>query len=137
MDTVIKEGGSDLHLSAGSHPIIRVDDALIPLQTSPELKEADTVGFLKAIINETQLNTFHVEQELDFSYKHKEKARFRGNAFFQQTKISIALRFIPGIIKTIEDLNLPDILTTFTEQKQGFFLVVGPVGREKPRLLPL
>ena len=50
METVIKEGGSDLHISTGSHPIIRVDDVLIPLQTSPELKAEDSVGFLKALI---------------------------------------------------------------------------------------
>ena len=135
MDTVIKENGSDLHLSAGSHPIIRVDDALIPLQTSPELRPEDTRGFLKALVNETQLASFEEEQELDFSYDHKEKARFRGNAFFQQGKISVALRFIPGVIKSLTELNLPDILTTFTQQKQGFFLVVGPVGQGKTTTL--
>jgi twitching motility protein PilT len=135
MDTVIKEGGSDLHLSAGSHPVIRVDDALIPLQTSSELKDEDTVGFLKAITNDTQYENFKEEQELDFSYHFKEKARFRGNAFIQQGKTSIALRFIPGVVKTFKDLNLPEILSTFTAQKQGFFLVVGPVGQGKTTTL--
>ena len=58
METVLKEGGSDLHLRARSHPIIRVDDALIPLQTSPELKEEDTIGLLKELVSEKQFSEF-------------------------------------------------------------------------------
>jgi len=135
MDTVIKEAGSDLHLSAGSHPIIRVDDALIPLQTSPELTKEDTEGMIRELLTEKQADVFFTTQEIDFSYNFKDKARFRGNGFFQQGKVSIALRFIPNKILTIEELNLPQILKTFTEHKQGFFLVVGPVGQGKTTTL--
>jgi len=135
MDTVIKEAGSDLHLSAGSHPIIRVDDTLIPLQTSPELKPEDTEGIIREILTKKQEDEFFENQEVDFSYNYKDKARFRGNGFFQQGKVSVALRFIPNDIQTIEELNLPQILKTFTEHKQGFFLVVGPVGQGKTTTL--
>lgn len=135
MDTVINESGSDLHLSAGSHPVIRVDDALIPLQTSPELKPEDTEGIIRELLTEKQEKIFFDTQEIDFSYNYKNKARFRGNGFFQQGMISIALRFIPNDIQTIEELNLPQILKTFTEHKQGFFLVVGPVGQGKTTTL--
>jgi twitching motility protein PilT len=135
MDTVISEGGSDLHLSPGSHPVIRVDDALIPLQTSPELKAEDTQAMLKEMLSDQQYEKFISTQEIDFSYRHKDKARFRGNGYFQQGRIGIALRFIPNEIKTLEDLSLPDILKTFTTHKQGFFLVVGPVGQGKTTTL--
>ena len=135
MDTVIRENGSDLHLSAGSHPVIRVDDALIPLQTSPELKPADTEGIIREILTAKQEEVFFSTQEIDFSYNFRDKARFRGNGFFQQGKISIALRFIPNDIQTIEELNLPQVLKSFTEHKQGFFLVVGPVGQGKTTTL--
>ena len=135
METVMRESGSDLHLSAGSHPVIRVDDALIPLQTSPALTAEDTEGIVRTLLSEQQTKTFFETQEVDFSYNHKDQARFRGNAFFQQGKISIALRFIPNDIESIESLNLPQILRTFTEHKQGFFLVVGPVGQGKTTTL--
>lgn len=135
MGTVISENGSDLHLSAGSHPIIRVDDVLIPLQTSPELKPEDTLGLVKTLLNEAQFQNFLDTQEADFSYRYKDKERFRGNAFYQQGKVGIALRFIPGKIKTLEELELPQVLKTFTGHKQGFFLVVGPVGQGKTTTL--
>ena len=135
METVIKEHGSDLHIAAGSRPVIRVDDALIPLQTSEAFSAGDTEGILKELLSEDQFTNFLSNKEVDFSYNFKEKARFRGNGFFQQGKVSIALRFIPGVIKTLEDLNLPQVLKTFTQQKQGFFLVVGPVGQGKTTTL--
>lgn len=135
LETVIREGGSDLHLSAGIHPIIRVDDALIPLQSHSELASSDTLGFITHFLSEEQLEDFLRSKEVDFSYNHKSKARFRGNGFFQQGKISIALRLIPKSIKTLEELNLPPILASFTQRKQGFFLVVGPVGQGKTTTL--
>lgn len=135
LETVIRENGSDLHLSAGSNPVIRVDNILIPLQTSPVLKEEDTLGLITELLNEEQKNLFLKNQEIDFSYNFENKARFRGNGFYQQGMVSIALRFIPSEIKTLDDLNLPQILKTFTQHKQGFFLVVGPVGQGKTTTL--
>ena len=135
MGTVIEEDGSDIHLSSGVHPIIRVDDALIPLNSHKELTNEDTQGLIKALLREDQFEQFLENKEIDFSYKFKNKARFRGNGYFQQGTIGIALRYIPGDIKTIDDLNLPAILKNFVEQKQGFFLVVGPVGQGKTTTL--
>ena len=135
LETVIREGGSDLHLSVGNHPIIRVDDVLIPLQSHSELTASDTLGFIGHFLLQEQKENFLKSKEVDFSYNHKNKARFRGNGFFQQGKISIALRLIPGVIKTLEELNLPPILESFTQRKQGFFLVVGPVGQGKTTTL--
>jgi twitching motility protein PilT len=74
-------------------------------------------------------------KEIDFSYSYKDVARFRGNGFFQQGSVSFAFRLIPKRIKTLEELNLPPILETFTQKQQGFFLVVGPVGHGKSTTL--
>ena len=78
---------------------------------------------------------FLVEQEVDFAYESDENARFRGNAFFQRGSVGIALRLIPKTIRTIQELNLPDVLTSFARKSQGFFLVVGPVGQGKTTTL--
>ena len=78
---------------------------------------------------------FYQNKELDFSYNYKNQARFRGNAYFQQGFVSIALRLIPKQIKTLEDLHLPPILNNFCRKTQGFFLVVGPVGQGKTTTL--
>lgn len=135
METVIKENGSDLHLSAGMNPIIRVDGTLIPLQTSLKLTEDDTIGIISELLSEEQSKKFFSTQEVDFSYNFKGKARFRGNGYFQQETVSIALRFIPNEIRTLEQLQLPQVVKDFTQHKQGFFLVVGPVGQGKTTTL--
>ena len=135
IDTVITEGGSDLHLSAHSHPIIRVSGALIPLLKKPEYTPEDTRGILTELIGKEKVTAFEVSKEFDFSYQYKDKVRFRGNCFVQQGTISIALRLIPRDIKTLAELSLPPILETFCEMQQGFFLVVGPVGQGKSTTL--
>jgi twitching motility protein PilT len=135
IDTVIAEGASDLHLSAHAHPIIRVSGNLIPLLKKPEYSGDDTKGFLNELVGKEKLAQFIETQEIDFSYAYKDKVRFRGNAFVQQGTISIALRLIPHDIKTIAELNLPQVLENFTQMQQGFFLVVGPVGQGKSTTL--
>lgn len=129
------EGGSDLHFSAGAHPTIRVAGSLSPMLKEPVLSPEDTLGFLKVLISDEQEKRFIAEQEIDFAYEIEDKVRFRGNAFFQRGSIAIALRLIPKTIRTIQELNLPDILTTFARKSQGFFLVVGPVGQGKTTTL--
>jgi twitching motility protein PilT len=134
-DIVMSENGSDIHLTAGSHPIIRVAGSLIPLVKKPILTSKDVLGFLRTLINEKQEATFFTDKEFDFSYAAKDGVRFRGNAFFQKGEISIALRHIPNTIRTFQELNLPPILEMFAEKPQGFFLCVGPVGQGKSTTL--
>lgn len=131
INTVVKESVSDLHLSSGNNPTIRVNGTLIPLLKRAKLTKEDTLGFIKEILTPEQLETFLKDKEADFSYSYNEEVRFRGNSFFQQGAIGIALRLIPKQIKSLEELNLPPILETFAQKKQGFFLVVGPVGQGK------
>ncbi len=135
MDTVVREGGSDIHLSEGHKPTIRVSGTLLPLVKKEILKHEDIVEMLKLMIGEAKEKRFVEKKEFDFSYKHSEQARFRGNAFIQQGFYSVALRLIPKQIKTLTELGLPSMLETFAKKKQGFFLVVGPVGQGKSTTL--
>lgn len=131
INLVVKETASDLHLSAGSQPAIRVNGSLIPLLKREKLTKSDTLGFITELLTSEQKESFLTNQEVDFSYNYNEETRFRGNGFFQQGSVGIALRLIPKYIKSLEELNLPPILETFAQKKQGFFLVVGPVGQGK------
>lgn len=129
------EGGSDLHFSAGAHPTIRAAGILAPMLKEPPLSPEDTAGFLKTLITPDQERRFLQEKEVDFAFESEDKNRFRGNAFFQRGSVSIALRLIPKQIRTMQELNLPDVLSTFARKTQGFFLVVGPVGQGKTTTL--
>src|SRR3989338_563070 len=133
--TVIHEGASDLHLVVGRHPTIRVFGELIPLVKLPPLTPQDTLGILKELLDEQSHKIFLETKEMDFSFSFGNEARFRGNSFFQKGTVAIALRLIPQKVKTIKELLLPPILETFTRRKQGFFLVVGPVGQGKSTTL--
>lgn len=135
IDAVIKQNGSDLHFSEGRHPTIRVSGDLIPILQRPELTKDDTSGLLAALVDQGKLDIFKEKQELDFSYAHNDGSRFRGNAFIQQGHVGVVLRLIPQQIKSLVDLNLPPILETFARKKQGFFLLVGPVGQGKTTTL--
>jgi twitching motility protein PilT len=133
--TVVKEGASDLHMSEGRSPIIRVAGFLIPLQKMEPLTRDDMYGLMDHLMIPEFKQRFIEKKEIDFSYSHGDEARFRGNGFFRQGGTAIALRLIPRKIKTLEELSLPPILEAFTRNKQGFFLVVGPVGQGKSTTL--
>jgi|TARA_B100002003_G_scaffold67543_1_gene62888 twitching motility protein PilT len=135
IDIVVKESASDLHLSSGNNPTIRVNGALIPLLKRPKLTKEDTLGFITELLTPEQMESFLKNKEMDFSYSYNKETRFRGNGFFQQGNVGVALRLIPRYIKSLEELNLPPILETFAQKKQGFFLAVGPVGQGKTTTL--
>lgn len=134
IETLIREGASDLHLSVGRKPLVRVSGNLIPLAKKPEITTEDMNGFIKVFLNEENRNLFEKQREVDFSYSLA-NARLRGNAFYHQSVISVALRLIPRSIRNLAELNLPPILETFTRKQQGFFLVVGPIGQGKTTTL--
>ncbi len=135
LETVIAEGGSDIHLSEGRPPTIRVAGFLIPLVKKPVLTKNDTIGFVSELLSKDSKEIFLKQQEVDFSYSYAGKARFRGNAFFQKGAVGVALRLVPTKIKSLQELALPAVLETFTRKSQGFFLVVGPVGQGKTTTL--
>jgi len=131
---VIHEGGSDLHLGAGRLPAIRVSGELTFLTKHKVLTQEDMLGFLGEILEETKIKKFKEEQEADFSYDFHGEARLRGNAFFQKGFINIVFRLVPKV-QTLAELHLPPILADLARKKQGFFLVVGPVGQGKSTTL--
>jgi twitching motility protein PilT len=135
VNVVTNEGASDLHFSTGAHPTIRVAGSLTPMLKEPVLAAEDTKGFAEALLSADQMKQFLEKQEMDFAYETEDGMRFRGNAYFQRGSISIALRLIPKVIKTLSELNLPDVLASFARRSQGFFLVVGPVGQGKTTTL--
>jgi len=131
LEITIKEQASDLHLSAGYHPTLRIADKLIPLIREKKLTSEDSQNLAFALMTEEQRQRFLKEKEIDFSYNYEGKSRFRINVFFQKGYISSALRLISTKIKTIEELNLPPILHQFTGANQGFVLICGPSSHGK------
>lgn len=135
INVLTHEGGSDLHLSADSHPTVRVDGTLLALKNEPVLTSKDTAGLAEVLLGKENFALFLQNREADFSYQVEGADRFRCNAFFQREAIGIVMRLIPKKIRTIAELNLPPILETFARRQQGFFLVVGPVGQGKTTTL--
>ncbi len=135
IEVVVKEAASDLHLSEGRPPVLRVSGFLIPLLKFAPLTKEDMEGLLDIFLIPETKKEFTADKETNFAYSHKGKERFRGNAFMGLGHINIALRLIPASIKTLAELNMPPILETFARKQQGFFLVVGPTGQGKSTTL--
>lgn len=132
---ISSENASDLHLSEGRHPTIRVAGFLVPLVKKTVLTREHTLGLFSEMVAKEVREQFLQTKECDFAYQHGDVARFRGNAFFQRGAISVAMRLIPKNIRTVQELNLPPVLETFSRKPQGFFLCVGPVGQGKTTTL--
>ncbi len=135
LEEVLKQDASDLHLSVGVPPTLRVDGYLKPLIQYGPLKEEDVKNLTFAILNDLQKEILLKDKELDFSFSYGELARFRANAYHQKGNISLALRLIPLKIRGIEELGLPKICQKFTENAQGLVLVTGPTGSGKSTTL--
>lgn len=135
IENLINEDGSDLHMGVGRKPAIRINGQLVFLINQNVMTEVDMLGVLEVLIGAERLKKFLETKEADFSSNFNQgKVQIRGNAFFQRGMICLAIRLIPKA-KSFEDLNLPPILKDFTRKKQGFFLVVGPVGQGKSTTL--
>ena len=136
LDLVITEGGSDLHICSGAHPMLRVSGALVPIEKYPALTGEETEAMLKSIVPEDRWSSFKEKQSIDLSYAHSTKnSRFRVNGYYVQGAVALAMRLVPREIHTFSELNLPSSLEIFTQREQGFFLVVGPVGQGKSTTL--
>ncbi len=131
---VLDNNASDLHLSSGRHPIIRVNGELIPVQNYPELTSDDMMAILKFLVSENKLEKLSTLNEIDFGYNYQGKLRLRGNAYIRGGSVSLAFRVIQKV-RPLTELHLPEVLEQFTRAKQGFFLVVGPVGQGKSTTL--
>jgi twitching motility protein PilT len=135
LNFTIQEKASDLHISVGHPPTLRITRRLVPLTKFKNLLPEDSQGLAFELMTDEQRERFLQKKEIDFSYNFEGKARFRVNIFFESGNISCALRLIPAKIPTIEELNLPPILHQFTKSTQGFVLVTGPSSHGKSTTL--
>ena len=126
---------SDLHISVGHKPILRITRKLIKLEKEKIIVSQNSEDMAFALMDERQKEKFLREKEIDFAYDFDNIARFRVNVFFQRGTISIAFRLIPAEIKTIEELNLPFIVHKFSEANQGFVLITGASSQGKSTTL--
>ncbi|MCD6402324.1 type IV pilus twitching motility protein PilT [bacterium] len=135
LEVCIREKASDLHISVGHPPTLRIAGKLVPLVKRKVISPDDSRGLTEVLLGKERMEVFQKEKELDFSYHFEGKARFRVNVFFQRGMVSCALRQIPAKVPTIEELNLPPVLHEFTKPSQGFVLVTGPSSHGKSTTL--
>jgi twitching motility protein PilT len=128
-------GGSDLLVTAGLEPQMRVNGDLVPVPEAPPLTTDDTQALLAELLSPDQLEVFTGRHEYDFSFSWGHEARIRGNAFRQRGSIAIALRLIAYDIPTMADLECPAIFHSFVGLHQGLVLVTGPTGSGKSTTL--
>jgi twitching motility protein PilT len=127
-------GASDLHVSAGSHPMVRVNGRMKRLNL-PILSVEEMENLVYSVMNESQKELFIRNLEIDFSTKLSNDVRFRVNAFNQINGIAAAFRVIPNEIKQYEELHLPEVLKKMTTKEKGLILVTGPTGSGKSTTL--
>lgn len=133
---MLKEKGSDLHLTAGVPPKVRIDGDIqdLPGNFSPLTgKKIDEI--ITAIMTESQRNVFDKTKELDFAYELPGESRFRVNVLKQRTNVGVVMRTIPNEIKTIDSLGMPPIIKEFSGYPRGLVLVTGPTGSGKSTTL--
>jgi twitching motility protein PilT len=129
-----EKGASDLHLTAGLPPMLRVDGTV--LATDRESLTPEQVQALAySVLNEEQQKRFEGAKELDFSFGVKGMSRFRGNAYLQRGCVGLAIRQIPYEIRTFRDLGLPAVMDRLSKKQQGLILVTGPTGSGKSTTL--
>lgn len=131
LEQVVKMGASDLHLSMGVSPVVRVNTALSPLSDIPPLTVEDIEFFLSQMLNQEQKDILDVNKELDLSVALGKQVRFRVNVFFQKGYPSVAMRTIPLTVPSLEALGLPPVVSSISDLKQGLVLVTGPTGHGK------
>ena len=131
LEKVVDMDASDLHLSVGARPFVRVNTVLKPLDEFQILTPDDVEFIFSQIIDTKQRDLLDINKELDFSLALGQKARFRVNAFFQKGYPSMSLRYIKMQIPTFDELHLPPIINSVCNLKQGLVIVVGPTGQGK------
>jgi len=135
LEEMIEREASDLHITAGERPKIRIDGDITNSRIETVLAPKDTLQLAYSVLTEQQKKRFETEDELDFSFGIQNLARFRGNCFKQRGCISIVIRQIPFQVKTFEQLQLPPVVAKFAERPRGLILVTGPTGSGKSTTL--
>src|SRR5215203_5482800 len=128
---VVAKKASDLHLTAGAPPTLRVRGSLVPVEGTQRLTATDTREIVYAILNSSQRERLETEWQIDFAYSIPGHARFRVNTYFQRGTIGAAFRLIPAETVPIEKLGLPPVIREFARKPRGIVLVTGPTGSGK------
>jgi twitching motility protein PilT len=134
LKAMIEKAASDLHITTGSPPQLRIDGALVPLKTAP-MTPAETKQLCYSILTDAQKSQFEEENELDLSFGVKNLSRFRANIFMQRGAVAGAFRAIPFKIQSFQELGLPASVSELTKKPRGLILVTGPTGSGKSTTL--
>ncbi|HYW32072.1 MAG TPA: type IV pilus twitching motility protein PilT [Gemmatimonas sp.] len=135
LDEMIERAASDLHITAGGRPKLRVDGDIVTSAVEHVLTPRDTLQLAYSVLTENQKKRFEMEDELDFSFGIANLSRFRGNVFKQRGCVSMVIRQIPFQIRSFEDLQLPPVIASMAERPRGLVLVTGPTGSGKSTTL--
>jgi twitching motility protein PilT len=134
LKAMIEKGASDMHITAGSPPLLRIDGSVIPLKLPP-LVPQDTKALCYSILSEEQKVEFEKKSELDLAFQVRNLSRFRGNIFMQRGAVAAAFRSIPFKIRSFEELGLPAVISELAMKPRGLVLVTGPTGSGKSTTL--
>ncbi len=134
LQEMIEKQASDLHITAGVPPQLRVDGDIMSTDHEP-LTPEDTLQITYSVLNEEQQKRFEAEKELDFSFGVKGLSRFRANVFLQRGVTSLAIRQIPYEIRSFRELGLPPVVEKLADKQKGMILVTGPTGSGKSTTL--
>src|SRR6059058_6319920 len=135
LEEMIERGASDLHLTAGERPKLRVDGDITSSNIDAVLQPKDCMQLAYSVLTENQKKRFEMDDELDFSFGIQNLARFRGNCFKQRGCVSLVIRQIPFNVRTFDDLGLPGVVAKLAERPRGLVLVTGPTGSGKSTTL--
>src|SRR5215213_3634033 len=133
---LIASEGSDLHLKVPSPPLVRLHGELQAIPGTERLSPGDTIAAVQEMLQDpNKLAEFEAENEVDFSYSMEGLARFRVNAFYQRGTVSVVMRAIPVNIKSVDELNLPSVISRLAEEERGIILLTGTTGSGKSTTL--
>ena len=131
LSEMLERGASDVHLTAGAPPTMRINGELVPLDDRPKMTPPELQRVLYGSITQLQRERFERDLELDFSYSLPGRARFRGNLYRQRDSVGAAFRLFPFEIKDFHPLGMPAVVPSFAQSPRGFVLVTGPTGSGK------
>ena len=135
LEEMIERGASDLHITAGERPKLRVDGDITNSTIELVMQPKDCLQLAYSVLTENQKKRFEMDDELDFSFGIQNLARFRGNCFKQRGCVSMVIRQIPFSIKSFEELGLPKVIADLSDRPRGLILVTGPTGSGKSTTL--
>ncbi len=135
LEEMIEKEASDLHITTGERPKLRVDGDIADSSVTEVLTPKDTLQLAYSVLTENQKKRFETEDELDFSFGIQNLARFRGNCFKQRGCVSMVIRMIPFNVRTFNELGLPPVIAKLAERPRGLILVTGPTGSGKSTTL--